>query len=521
MMRVKCTMATTIAPLWLAALTAGCSTAPPSAGESESALAGNVGTCTEDLPVAGTPGVPPDALDVYFTMPVIGSSEVDCRTIESGDAIPEGRLMVAFWQMGGQAGKTPVTWHVSDTTGFSPGSDAELASFQRGPNNLLWSTAAQMRGSAVGMWINSGSTNVPFTGEILPVVAHYDFPAARTPMPFRTLGAPGELSFALDAKVPSASRWGAGVSYAATVFRFKDTKPGNESRQVWLSIVLFDPRGAADDSVILDGCSTCSGYPILLTSYAPSRRFGALGPGSSTATTSTFSDWRHFDYRISPASFAAALAETKQTFSLDDRQLSGDPADYSLVHFSLDPEVYAPAGGGASIGFAARALSISRVAAAPKTAGSAVADHVTINAANGSRVSELQVFFKTATSNFYDERKSLRVPFPTGGGNVDVVADFSTHPDWHGTITGLRIDPFDSRDPAACFNVDTVTLGDGHGHVAAAWNFDGPPATPVAPFFGWSFSGLERLWSDGRYWGACQHDGDPYFFTDLALSTGR
>ena len=61
---------------------------------------------------------------------------------------------------------------------------------------------------------------------------------------------------------------------------------------------------------MLDGCSTCSGYPIIMTSFAPGRRFGHVAAGSALFSATPFNEWRHFDFRISAAGFSAALDET-------------------------------------------------------------------------------------------------------------------------------------------------------------------------------------------------------------------
>jgi hypothetical protein len=504
------------------ALHLGCGKPEPSDSSAASALteetpdAGPLRTCPLDVP---NPSAVPGADAVYFTMPDIAASEVDCRTLATGKTPAVGRLNLGIWQIGIHGADTRVTWPVGDTTGFSAGAATELPTWQRGPNDELWSSAIQMRGRTIGVWLNSGSTDVPMTGEILPGVAHFDLPASAVPKPFAVPNV--ELSMAVEIQIPTAKRWGSGVPYAAAVYRFADQRPGNEARLVWFSMVVYDPRGAPPDNVMIDGCSTCSGAPILMSAAVPGRGFLALAPGSAQFSDTPWSGFRRFDFRVGAEQLGAALAAAKEKFGLDDHQLSPDPADYGLIHINLNPEVFAPAGGGGAIGFSARGLTVARYPRPGSRQGAGPIERVIVNAANASAAPELQVFFKTQAENFYDERKSIRVPFPTGGGNSTVVGDLSRHPAWTGTLTGLRIDPFDSHSEAACFNVDYVGLTDAAGNEVQRWDFDGAPGTPAEPFFGWRFSGLERTWTDGRYWGACQSDGDPYFYTDLSLALGR
>ena len=505
------------AALALTAIAAACAPTEES-GLASSALGGGgappPGTCGDDLV---DPAAIPGAHDVYFSMPTTSAGDLDCRMIASGGELAMGRAMMALWQQGERGVATPVTWDVGSLTGLALGSGPTAAQYQRGPNDIKFTSALQMKGDAVGMWINSGQTGVTTTGTILPAVLHYDFKPGQQPKPFDTPGA--ALVYAFDAQVPTAKSWGDGVPYAAAVFRFRDTKEGNEGREVWFSIVFFDPRGAPADTELPDDCSTCSHYPILITSFTNKAGYGAMGPGSAQFSSEPWAGFRHFDFRVKPDDFTRAIARAKDRFKLDDKALSPNAADYSLIHLNMNPEVYAPATGGAAIGMSARAVAIGRTLPA---AGPQPVTRVRINAANGSATPELQVFFKTAASNFYDEKKSMRVPFPTGGASYDVVADFSNHPDFKGTLTGLRIDPFDSHLPNACFNVDTVTLEDAAGRPTTTFAFDVPAGTPVAPFDGWSFSGMDRLWNNGRYWGGCADaSGDPAFFRDLDMPLGR
>ncbi|MBI3283070.1 LamG domain-containing protein [Candidatus Curtissbacteria bacterium] len=147
-------------------------------------------------------------------------------------------------------------------------------------------------------------------------------------------------------------------------------------------------------------------------------------------------------------------------------------------------------------------------------------DKIYIRGANATSNANMQVYFKTSTSNFYSEDKSVWVNFPTGGGWWEVVADMSGNPQWKGTITGVRVDPFNTT---GYFGIDYVYVGNASRNYIQRWEFNGSPARPItSPFFGWSLSNMNMAdtWTDGNLWGGLGTT-DPYFSIDTNFASGK
>jgi hypothetical protein len=213
-----------------------------------------------------------------------------------------------------------------------------------------------------------------------------------------------------------------------------------------------------------------------------------------------------------------------------------------MTLFCLDPEVYAPNDGDwGQIGLSVRNIGIVRygplsggtptvtpsatipptVAPSPSPTPPPVSgryDKVYLRGANAGSTSRWQVFFKTATSDFYSEDKSVWVDFPKGGGWLEVIVDMSQNAKWQGTITGLRVDPFNANE---YFGIDYVYVGDAARNYIRRWEFNG--ATSVSnPFFGWTLYGIGNTWTDGKVWGGQGLNGDPFFHinTTFGVASG-
>lgn len=143
-------------------------------------------------------------------------------------------------------------------------------------------------------------------------------------------------------------------------------------------------------------------------------------------------------------------------------------------------------------------------------------DKLYIRAANATTDGRMQVFFKTSTSNFYSEDKSVWVPFPTGGNWGELVVDMSQNANWRGTITGLRIDPVQVN---GYFGIDYVYVGTSGRQYVFTTDFNGA-STVSNPFFGWTINNVSGLWTDGALWGG-YGSVDPMFYIDTNFSSGR
>jgi hypothetical protein len=81
------------------------------------------------------------------------------------------------------------------------------------------------------------------------------------------------------------------------------------------------------------------------------------GPDSSLFTDTPFTDYRRIEVRVSATELRAALVAMRKAMPrLADA--SEDPRDYQLVHFNINPEVFAPARSRGRLGVSIRAVQV-------------------------------------------------------------------------------------------------------------------------------------------------------------------
>ena len=80
-------------------------------------------------------------------------------------------------------------------------------------------------------------------------------------------------------------------------------------------------------------------------------------PGSAQFTDRPFDDYRSFDLRVGPAELCAAVAAMRKRIP-QMASVSEDPREFELVHFNVNPEVYAPEGSRGRLGLAVRDIRV-------------------------------------------------------------------------------------------------------------------------------------------------------------------
>lgn len=460
------------------------------------------GVCV-GAPVAGlAPGPSPgDALADWFVHPLVGACAVDA-VVHGDDLAPAHTFSVVLWRLGLGADDAAPAWDIGAKTGFQPAPPAERHLYQRGPSTTPGVPAVQVRDDTVGFWFDSEAW--PHDGEIIPTVVHWDWTPADNLRPFTSPGS--AVGYDFDLQVPTASVGGAGAVYVTPVLMFRHAGTG---KPFWFVAQAFDLRPPNAEGVFYDACSTCTGLPIVISTLAPGSAFLHLAPGSATFRQTPWSGFTHFGLRITRATFALAL-QALVAKTGPSAGYSTSPEDYQLIHFNFNPEVYAPTGlGSGQLGLSVRRIHVGRFAAQ-------TVSRVTIRAANTGPSAWLKVYFKTQEDDTWSEDKNAGATFSGGGGWVTLTIDMATNPKWRGTITGLRIDPFDSNDS---FGMDDVCVGDETGACTLHWGFDGA-AQVASPFFGWTLSGIGSTWTDGALWGGAGTNGDPFLWTLVALESG-
>jgi hypothetical protein len=190
---------------------------------------------------------------------------------------------------------------------------------------------------------------------LLPITpAYWWLDDAKAPLPFAKDGA--ELAMSFDLKVPMATREGEAQPYITMNFLFLDPR---SQKQFWLAAALFDlrPESEFPDTVHFDGWEGGTQIPILYS--ALNRRSAWLHPGRDSAlfTSQPFADYRRFDVRVTAAELQQAVRAMRTRFPAT-AVISEDPAAYRLVHFNLNPEVFAPPGSRGTLGLALREIRV-------------------------------------------------------------------------------------------------------------------------------------------------------------------
>jgi hypothetical protein len=257
-----------------------------------------------------------------------------------------------YVRLGNYGKTTPLvgqTWDAGRFTGLSA-----PAGFQRGLSPEADSTAVQLHGREIGIWIDSDHPR-PALGSLLPITpAFWWWDLSRAPMPFRD--ADRVLTMSFDLKVPTALFDGGAVPYVTTNFLFRDTR---SEHQFWLAAILVDPRGEArfPDTVHVDDWEGGTQLPILFSALNHKSQWLHPGPDSALFTDKPFVEYRSISVRVTAAELQAALVAMKKAMpKLADA--SEDPRDYQLIHFNLNPEVFAPAGSRGRLGVAVRDLRV-------------------------------------------------------------------------------------------------------------------------------------------------------------------
>ncbi len=87
-----------------------------------------------------------------------------------------------------------------------------------------------------------------------------------------------------------------------------------------------------------------------------------MHPGKDSAlfTSQPFAEYRHYDVRVTAAELKTAIVAMQKRFT-ETAAVSGNIADLRLIHFNLNPEVFAPKGSHGQLGLALRNIRVELV----------------------------------------------------------------------------------------------------------------------------------------------------------------
>ncbi len=232
------------------------------------------------------------------------------------------------------------------------------AGFQFGPMAAENSAAVQVHGRENGIWIDSDHPR-PALGSLLPITpAYWWWDYAKAPMPFAKEGV--ELAMGFEMKVPTASREGEAQPYITVNFLFLDTL---SQKQFWLAANLFDlrPESQFPDTVHFDGWEGGTQIPILYSALNNKSQWMHPGKDSALFTSQPFAEYRRYDVRVTAAELKIAIHAMQARFP-ETAAVSDNATELRLVHFNINPEVYAPAGSRGGLGLALRDIRVEVLA---------------------------------------------------------------------------------------------------------------------------------------------------------------
>ena len=283
-----------------------------------------------------------------FRQPDITARDVDACVI--GEVQPQSeRFYVRLGNYGKATPLVPQAWDAGRFTGLQVPDGC-----QRGLSPTADTTAVQVHGREIGIWIDSDHPR-PSTGALLPITpAYWWLDMSRAPVPF--MGPARELSISFDLRVPTSVREGKAEVYVTANFLFHDAR----SRQsLWLAATLFDPRGETSfpDTVHVDDWEAGTQLPILFSALNAKSRWLHPGPDSMLFTDQPFTDYRRIEVRVTAAELRVALVAMRKAMP-KLATASEDPRDYHLAHFNINPEVFAPTGSRGRLGLSIRNVRV-------------------------------------------------------------------------------------------------------------------------------------------------------------------
>ena len=316
-----------------------------------SAVAGCGGSGTS--PVSGPPGStgrspppPPPHITMLFEQPDLSGIDGNLYAPRATPHVgpPTGAFALVLWQANkyqanGQLVAT--AWDAGSMTGFAP---TAITDAQLGFQNLQGTSTAQAEGGTVGAYINSNDLPPSTSDQKMMITPQYIFPSGSQPVPFAA--AQTTLGGALDLQVPTA---GGSNVYVVEDLLFQD---GNGVR-VSFGIKLF--RNGGSDSTIGTGYDSPTNTYMVNSPLGNNQLFVTSATGGASASGSTWTGWRHFEWSVSEAQFTSALHYLAAQYP--DQVKTTDPAQYVLTEVHLNAEFHTQ-GKPAELGWSLRGMQL-------------------------------------------------------------------------------------------------------------------------------------------------------------------
>ena len=223
----------------------------------------------------------------------------------------------------------PTSWNAGSQTGFFPTSPSTA---QMGYRNKAGTSTAQMEGGVVGAYLNSRDLPTTKSNRLFMITPQYRYIPGTEPVPFGS--STSVLNGEMDLQVPVAV---GKDTYVTADFLFLDAN----GTRISFGFKAFQ-NGVAGTTVFGSLYDVPEAVFILNSPIAPGQKFVSIAAGSAVAGGDTWSGWRHFQWSINRAQFAAALKYLVAKYP--GKITSTDPAAYVFSQVHLNAEfMYSPA----------------------------------------------------------------------------------------------------------------------------------------------------------------------------------
>jgi len=258
--------------------------------------------------------------------------------------LPRGQFNLVLWQpdpFTSTGYLEPTSWYAGSKTGFTPSSPSTA---QLGFRNQAGTTTAQSEGDTVGAYLNSADLPTNLPNQKMMIAPHYSFPAGSMPQPFGS--STSMLNAEMDLQIPVAV---GAKTYVTADFLFE----GPNGVRVSYGVKLFH-NGAAR-SMMSTGFDVFGEDYMINFPLETDNQYLTRDSSSGTFTGTPWLGWRHFQWTIDQAQFAAALNQLSQQYP--GKVQASDVTKYSLVGVHLNAEFhYSPAP--AELGWSMRGMKV-------------------------------------------------------------------------------------------------------------------------------------------------------------------
>lgn len=273
------------------------------------------------------------------TMPTITSANIDTYLSTTYDVAPfvQGNFHLSSYCYGPNAASQPLSWNVSQYTGFSVPLPA--SAWQRGLTNIAGHMGLQGNAKTYAAYVSYQPQ------DLLPSCQGYAGANVTAGWESNKPNIWGtdirkEIGFRYEAKIPTSS----GINYGGPAFLFEDT---TRPRSFYLTVQMFDSRGLESETFVFNDCPGCpTSVPLVATTIGRNNSFGRTNSGNFKS--STFSGFEVFEFRLNGYHIENVLMELGCSNS-NVNLLSCSPGNYRLRLAALGLETFQQATIGAAV----------------------------------------------------------------------------------------------------------------------------------------------------------------------------